>query len=82
MISFDDLYCAHVERVGLLYPDATHVRHGWGADKNRIESKVVFGDEIEICVSVIAPDGTIRHVIEPYKKIARANGLFVQTNTA
>ena len=75
MTSIDDLYCAHVERVGLLYPDATHVRHGWGADKHRIESKVVFGDAIEICVSVIAPDGTIRHVVEPYQNSPRERAI-------
>ena len=75
MTSFDALYCAHVERVGLLYPDAAHVQHWWGADKKRIESKVVFGDDIELCVSVIAPDGTIRHVIEPYQNSPRERAM-------
>jgi hypothetical protein len=77
MTRIDDLYCAHVERVGLLYPDATHVQHWWGADKNRIQSKVVFGDDIEICVSVIEPGGTIRHVVERYQNSPRERAIML-----
>jgi len=74
MTSFDDLYCAHMEQLGLYYPDADHIRRAWGVDTHRIESKVLIGGDIEIFISVMTPEGTVKHFAEPYKK-ARANGL-------
>ena len=79
-MSSDEFYCMHAEQLGLRYPDAVHARYAWGVDKRRIESKVMFGDGIDLFISVLEPDGTVRHFAEPYK-IARANGLFVQTKT-
>ena len=77
-MSSDEFYCIHAEQVGLRYPDASHVRHVWRGDHRRIESKVVYGDQIDIFVSVLEPEGTIWHFVEPYqphKKIARRDGL-------
>jgi hypothetical protein len=67
MTTFDELYCAHAEQLGLRYPDASHIRRAWGVDKHRIESKVYIGGDIEILISVITADGRIRHFAEPYK---------------
>jgi hypothetical protein len=79
MVDFDELYCVHVEQIGVLYPDAWHVRYAWAITPTQIESKVFFGDEAVVFTSVLEPDGTIRHSNNPYKpwakKKARANGL-------
>jgi len=79
MSNFDELYCAHVEQIGALYPDAWHVRYAWAVAPTQIESKVFFGDEAVVFTSVLEANGTIRHSSEPYtpwaKKKARANGL-------
>ena len=74
-MSRDEFYCIHAEQLGLRYPDAWHVRYAWGADHRRIESKVRFGEDLVMFISVLDPDGTVRHVVEPCKKTARANGL-------
>ena len=67
MSHFHELYWAHVEQLGLRYPDAYHIRYAWANDTDRIESKVVLaGDGIDVFVSVLDPDGTIRHYAEPY----------------
>jgi hypothetical protein len=67
MSNFDALYCAHVEQLGLRYPDAFHIRYAWAIDTDQIESKVLLaGDGIDVFVSVLDPDGTIRHYAEPY----------------
>src|SRR5260221_67319 len=64
MSKFDELYCAHVEQIGVRYPDAWHVRYAWVIDPRHIESKVYFGDESMVFTSVLDPDGTIRHFAE------------------
>ena len=68
MTSVDDLYCAHKEQLGLRYPDASYVQRAWGVDTIRFESKVFIGDGIEVFISVLESDGTVRHFAEPYKK--------------
>ena len=79
MVDFDELYCAHVEQIGALYPDAWHVRYVLVVAPTQIESKVFFGDEAVVFTSVLDADGTMRHSVEPYrpwaKKIARWRGL-------
>jgi hypothetical protein len=67
-MSSDEFYCMHVEQLGLRYPDAVHVRYAWGVDKRRIESKVMVSDAIDMFISVLEPDGTVRHFAQPYKK--------------
>jgi hypothetical protein len=67
MVHFKELYCAHVEQIGVRYPDAWHVRYAWAVDPTQIRSKVFFGDEAVVCTSVLEPDGTIRHDVEPYQ---------------
>ena len=62
----DELYCAHVEQIGVRYPDAWHVRYAWAVTPTQIASKVYFGDEAVIFTSVLEPNGTIRHYSEPY----------------
>jgi len=74
-MSRDALHCIHVEQLGLRYPDAWHVRYAWGVDHRRIESKVSLGDELLIFISVLNPDGTVRHFAEPYKKSPRERAL-------
>ena len=61
MSNFEELYCAHVEQIGVRYPDAWHVRYAWAVDPTQIESKVFFGDEAVVFTSVLEPDGTMRH---------------------
>jgi hypothetical protein len=72
-------YCAHVEQIGVRYPDAWYVRYAWAIDPTQVESKVYFGDESVVFTSVLDPDGTIRHYAEPYRpwanKKARWRGL-------
>ena len=79
MSNFDELYCAHIEQIGVRYPDAWHVRRAWAVEPTQIESKVFFGDEAVVFTSVLERDGTIRHFDAPYTpwatKKARANGL-------
>jgi hypothetical protein len=75
MTTFDDLYCAHLEQLRMRYPDAYHIRPAWGVDLRRIESKVVIADGTQIFISVMTPEGRIRHFAENYK-IARWRGLF------
>jgi hypothetical protein len=74
MMSSDEFYCMHAEQVGLRYPDGWHVRYAWSANKRRIASKVIYGENIDTFISVLKPDGTVRHFVEPYKRV-RANGL-------
>ena len=78
-MSSDELYCIHTEQLKLRYPDAWHVRYAWGINHRRIESKVQFGEDMVMFISVLDPDGTVRHYAEPYtpwaNKKARANGL-------
>jgi hypothetical protein len=71
----DDLMWVHAEQVRFRYPDALHIRLGWGTSPTRIESKVSYGDGIDIFVSVLKPDGTVQHFAQVYKR-ARRNGLF------
>ena len=80
MADFNEFYCAHVEQVGVLYPDAWHVRYASAVTPTQIESNVFFGDEAVVFTSILEGDGTIRHSSsDPYtpwaKKKARANGL-------
>jgi hypothetical protein len=80
MSNFDELYCAHIEQLGIRYADAYHIRYGWAIDNDQIESKVILADEgTTVFVSFLAPDGTIRHFAQPHEpyanKKARANGL-------
>ena len=79
MANFNEFYCAHVEQIGVRYPDAWHVRYARTVEPTQIESKVFFGDEAVVFNSVLEANGTIRHFSEPYtpwsKKKARANGL-------
>jgi hypothetical protein len=79
MVDFHALYCVHVEQIGVLYPDAWHVRYGWAVTPTHIESNVFFGDEAVVFISVLDVDGTMLHDVEPYmpsaKKKARVNGL-------
>ena len=68
MSMFDLLYCVHVEQIGMRYPDAYHIRYAWATDKDQVESKVILADNgIEIFVSFLAADGTIKHFARPYK---------------
>jgi hypothetical protein len=75
----DELYCAHVEQIGIRYPDAWHVRYAWAVAPTQIESKVFFGDEAVVFTSILDTDGAIRHYSDPYTPYAntkaRANGL-------
>ena len=83
MSNFDELYCAHVEHIGVRYPDAWHVRYAWAVDPTQIESKVFFGDETVVLTSVLEPDGSIRHYAEPYqphKKSPRERALYQLTS--
>ena len=81
MSKFDELYCVHVEQLGLRYPDAYSIRYGWARDQDQVESKVILADVgTEVFVSFMAPDGTIRHFVRPYTpyepmKKARWRGL-------
>jgi hypothetical protein len=79
MVHFKELYCAHVEQIGVRYPDAWHVRYAWAVDPTQIESKAFFGDEAVVLTSVLEPDGTMRHSDAPYmpweKTKARTNML-------
>jgi hypothetical protein len=71
MSKFDLLYCVHVEQLGMRYPDAYHIRYGWAMDKDQVESKVILADDgMEVFVSFIAPDGTIRHFSRPYTPVS------------
>ena len=76
MVTFDDLYCAHLEQLHLRYPDAYHIRPAWAVDLHRIESKVYLADDTLVFISVLTPAGTIQHFAQPYK-IARLRGLCV-----
>jgi hypothetical protein len=67
-MSSDELYCIHTEQLKLRYPDAWHVRYAWGINHRRIESKVQFGEDMVMFISVLDPDGTVRHLVEPCKK--------------
>jgi hypothetical protein len=85
MAGFDALYAAHIEQIGVRYPDAWHVRYAWAVTPSQIESKVFFGDEAIVFTSVLEANGAIHHYSDPYapwtKKKARANGLcFNRTN--
>jgi hypothetical protein len=81
----DELYCAHVEQIGVRYPDAWHVRYAWAVEPTQIESKVYFGDEAVVFTSVLNADGVIRHYVEPYtpwkkKNSPYARAIFNRTN--
>ena len=65
-MSSDELYSIHAEQLALRYPDGWHVRYAWGVDKRRIESKVAFGDVMEVFITVLEPDGTVKHWSTPY----------------
>jgi hypothetical protein len=71
MVDFDELYCAHVEQIGALYPDAWHVRYVLVVAPTKIESKIFFGDEAVVFTSVLEPDGAIWHRSEPYTPWAK-----------
>jgi hypothetical protein len=74
-MSSDELYCIHVEQLGLRYPDGWRARYAW-KDRNRcIESQVVVGDELVLFVSVLAPDGTVQHFAEEYKNSPRERAI-------
>ena len=74
-MSRDEFYCIHAEQLGLRYPDAWHVRYAWGADHRRIESKVRFGEDLEMFISVLDADGTVRHIVKPYKNSPRERAI-------
>jgi hypothetical protein len=84
MSKFDELYCAHVEQIGMRYPDAYHIRYAWTTDKDQVESKVILVDDgIEIFVSFLAADGTIQHftrLYTPYLQRKKPVGAGFRTN--
>ena len=79
MVNFAELYCAHVEQIGVRYPDAWHVGHASEVTPFQIKSNIFFGDEAVVFTSDLDVDGSIQHYVEPYtpwaNKKARANGL-------
>jgi len=75
MTNFDDMYCAHMEQLGLRYPDAYHIQRAWGVGTHRIESKVFLGGDIEVFISVVTPDGTVKHFAEPYTNSPRERAM-------
>ena len=75
-MSQDELYCIHTEQMQLRYPDAWHVRYAWGAHHRSIKSQVQFGEDIMVVfISVLDPDGTVRHFVEPYKNSPRERAI-------
>jgi hypothetical protein len=74
-MSSDEFYCIHAEQLGLRYPDGWQARYVWKNGMRRIESQVVFGDALALFISVLEPDGTVRHIVEEYQNSPRERAI-------